>query len=93
MREPSGQACGGATGSTQPGRSPDRGKLIRKVLTAGVGGVLRTSKWHECETGFVVRGVRGWGSRRPGTHEVALDDQSEATTHDAIAVLAAERSL
>ena len=31
VREPTDQMCGGATGSTQSGRSPDRGELVRKV--------------------------------------------------------------
>ncbi|MBG10076.1 MAG: hypothetical protein CMD92_02790 [Gammaproteobacteria bacterium] len=35
----------------------------------------------------------GEGSRRLGTHEVGLDDQSEAATHDAIPVLSAQARL
>ena len=71
---------------------PDRGKLVGEVLAAGVGGVLRTGEGCERETGFVVCVVRV-DSRRPGTHEVRLDDESQATAHDTVAVLAAQRCL
>ena len=63
---------------------PDRRELVGEVRAAGVGGVLRTGKWHERETGVV-----GGGLRRPGTHEVALVDEREAAAHDAVAVLPA----
>jgi hypothetical protein len=62
------------------------------VLTAGVGGVLRTGEGCERETGFVVCVVRV-DSRRPGTHEVRLDDESQTTAHDTVAVLASQRCL
>ena len=63
---------------------PDRRQLVGEVRAASVGGVLRTGKWHERETGVV-----GGGLRRPGTHEVALNDEREAAAHDAVAVLPA----
>ena len=66
----------------------DRGELVGEVLTAGVGRVLRTSReWGECGCGC------GCGrSKRPGTHEVALNDKSEAATDDAVALRTATRT-
>ena len=42
---------------------PDRRELVGEVAAAGVGGVLRTDKWHSRETNFVVYVVRaGFGA-------------------------------